>query len=194
MTSNADFIAFIRSVPPEQTEEFEIYASLSPEEQDAFVMRPVREVNPDTHEVNDEGVFMEAFGTGVVALIDNVDRTKAKFQANLEKCESPIERRLYAALCGISYSMYSTIRPVRLQVAVGKYRADFMIEGRKTIAIECDGHDYHERTKDQARRDKARDRFFASKGVTVVRFTGSEIWANPVRCAEQAFHVAGGLL
>ena len=52
--------------------------------------------------------------------------------------------------------------------------------------IECDGHDYHERTKEQAARDKKRDRFFASKGYKVLRFTGSEIWADPEAVAEEA--------
>lgn len=73
---------------------------------------------------------------------------------------------------------------------IGKYKADFLItvqcENRKTrIAIECDGHDFHEKTKEQAQKDKARDRFFVSEGVIVLRFTGSEIYRDVNKCTEE---------
>lgn len=71
------------------------------------------------------------------------------------------------------------------QVRVGPYRVDFLIAlGRwyyrdvVLVAIECDGHDFHERTKAQAAKDKARDRDLAARGLTVLRFTGSEIWRD----------------
>lgn len=51
------------------------------------------------------------------------------------------------------------------------------------IVVECDGHNFHERTKDQARHDKERDRWMLSKGIRVFRFTGSEIFADPIKCA-----------
>lgn len=72
-----------------------------------------------------------------------------------------------------------------------KYRVDFMCRlaatkvhdlqngNWKYIAVEIDGHDFHERTKEQAMRDKQRDRAFASEGITVLRFTGSEVWKDP---------------
>lgn len=79
------------------------------------------------------------------------------------------------------------------QVDVGKYRADFVVEHafeyrgnreqRAVAAIECDGHDFHERTKQQAARDRKRDREFQRIGLPVLRFTGSEIWKDAARCA-----------
>ena len=48
--------------------------------------------------------------------------------------------------------------------------------------VECDGHAFHERTKDQAARDRSRDRAVQEGGATIFRFTGSEIWNDPVRC------------
>lgn len=102
------------------------------------------------------------------------------------------------------------------QFKIDKYRADFrliyvdhkpdwenkrehngqMIPGFKTvrseILIECDGHDFHERTKEQARRDRARDREFQRLGYKVFRFTGSEIFADPIRCANEAIQAVGG--
>jgi very-short-patch-repair endonuclease len=80
------------------------------------------------------------------------------------------------------------------EVKVGNYRVDFLCmatpelpERQKFyLAIECDGHEFHEKTKMQAARDKARDRFIVGQGIPMMRFTGSEIWRDPMACAEQA--------
>jgi hypothetical protein len=53
------------------------------------------------------------------------------------------------------------------------------------FAIEADGHAYHERTKEQAAHDRRRDRVLQEHGWMVLRFTGSEIWADTVGCALQ---------
>lgn len=44
------------------------------------------------------------------------------------------------------------------------------------LAVEVDGHDYHERTKEQAARDRQRDRDLQSIGVPTMRFTASEVY------------------
>jgi very-short-patch-repair endonuclease len=77
------------------------------------------------------------------------------------------------------------------QVLALDYRIDFMVYGLVAtrligVAVECDGHDFHERTKEQAQRDKARDRALLSYGIPVMRFTGSEIFKNPQACALRA--------
>jgi very-short-patch-repair endonuclease len=73
------------------------------------------------------------------------------------------------------------------QVRCGPYRLDFVVfhdnEFGQLVAVECDGHDYHERTKEQAARDRRRDRALQAAGVSVLRFTGSEIWRDPEACA-----------
>lgn len=84
------------------------------------------------------------------------------------------------------------------EVSIGKYRADFFVEvaldGKWVFGvIECDGHDYHERTKEQAKHDKERDRFFQSKGLIVLRYTGSEIWKDPLNVAHEALTILSGL-
>lgn len=96
-----------------------------------------------------------------------------------------------AAMCG---STHITIAP---QFTMDKYRMDFVIHrcehcpskesyAHKFVAIECDGHDFHERTVEQAGRDKKRDRII-QKYMPVLRFTGSEIHKDPISCAEQCF-------
>lgn len=77
------------------------------------------------------------------------------------------------------------------QMPVRSYRADFGLiflahTGKYRLVVECDGHDFHEKTKEQAAHDKARDRAFLEEGWPVMRFTGSEIHKDPMRCADQA--------
>ncbi|GAB1268124.1 hypothetical protein NBRC116493_13770 [Aurantivibrio infirmus] len=68
------------------------------------------------------------------------------------------------------------------------YRADFLLvltrwnhetgqtDTIEEMVVEVDGHDYHERTKEQAKRDRSRDRSMTASGLTVFRFTGSELF------------------
>lgn len=85
-----------------------------------------------------------------------------------------------------------------MQVPILGYRADFVFYAisavpggedkwlRLPLVVECDGHDFHERTKQQAKRDRARDREMMAAGYRVMRFTGSEIWRDPGACADEA--------
>ena len=87
------------------------------------------------------------------------------------------------------------------QSEVGRYIADFLmiVQGFNNsppsfVVIECDGHEFHERTKDQARHDRRRDRWMTTNGISVLRFTGSEIWADPLKCADEVFSQATNLI
>jgi hypothetical protein len=44
--------------------------------------------------------------------------------------------------------------------------------------IECDGHEYHEKTKDQITKNNIRDRRLKCEGYNVFRFSGSELYNN----------------
>lgn len=71
------------------------------------------------------------------------------------------------------------------QAPFERYRTDFMLwmsfdgEPAHVMCIECDGHDYHERTKKQAAHDRNRDREMTAAGIEVMRFTGSELYSAP---------------
>lgn len=78
------------------------------------------------------------------------------------------------------------------QRQIGTYRADFIAAAnpeRDTcrVVVECDGHDFHERTKEQAARDRSRDRDMQAAGFKVFRFTGSEIYRSAFNCAEEVY-------
>lgn len=138
-------------------------------------------------------------------------RFHEEWESLRERCESPIEEMLMAALFvrgrnsehRVDFMLTSNppAEPyfhecafVYQQVTIGNYRVDFLILDatlpreigpHRWMIVECDGHDFHERTKEQARHDKKRDRFFQSMGYKVLRFTGSEIWADPEDCADE---------
>lgn len=123
-------------------------------------------------------------------------------------CQSPIEKIFLAAMladvCAHEIEWHakdfnpekkvggSKMVDAFAQVPLGKYVADFLFVrnvDQKVIVVECDGHDYHERTKGQAARDRARDRWMTQNDILVFRFTGSELFNNPEACAEQMFEV-----
>jgi len=88
---------------------------------------------------------------------------------------------------------------IQQQYKVGDYKVDFYIEqqgtrgdcetnptnGHGKLIVECDGHDFHDRTKEQAARDKARDRKITESGMPIFRFTGSELWKDSGACGAQ---------
>ena len=82
------------------------------------------------------------------------------------------------------------------QYRVSGYRLDFLLMHHLTggrywkAAIECDGHVFHEKTKEQAARDKARDRAIATENIAVFRFTGSEIHRDAFACAAEIIAAA----
>lgn len=77
----------------------------------------------------------------------------------------------------------------RVSIADRDMRIDFVFVGNEggCAAVELDGHDFHERTKEQAARDKSRDRLLTAAGWRVLRFTGSEVYANPHECVRESF-------
>ena len=126
----------------------------------------------------------------------------------MARCESPIEERLLRRLIEPTTNRFrlfdgnhDAVAGIRDHVDLfaqhsvtagdGKlYRLDFAAVGigesaAVRIAIECDGHNFHERTKEQAAHDKSRDRALTLAGWMVLRFTGSEIHRDADACAAQ---------
>lgn len=136
---------------------------------------------------------------------------------NLDMTESPIEEMLYLELLKInerlkksphlSFSGDNANIEIETQKSFhsfwGKrdYRLDIEVvvedlrlplsTGYVThkFAIECDGHDFHEKTKEQAANDRRRERVLMINGYHVIRFTGSEIFDNAKACASEAFEI-----
>lgn len=72
------------------------------------------------------------------------------------------------------------------------FTVDFLIyipSRNVKLVIECDGHDFHEKTKEQAIHDKKRDRKLITNGFLILRFTGSEIYNNRNGVINEVFHL-----
>lgn len=121
--------------------------------------------------------------------------------------ESPIEQMMLDALPDDLVPESATVNGEKFRrhfylscqfhVVLRKYRTDFLFwevlpDGDFTpgIVIECDGHDFHEKTAAQAHKDKLRDRRLQADGFTVLHFTGSEIYKDPTACwCEISIHI-----
>jgi len=119
-----------------------------------------------------------------------------------ERTESPLEATFAAWFCAArtklladGYSRFDLrLRPQVPVEADGRhYRLDFALEPMDEwlkgalrdadlglrVAIELDGHDYHERTIAQVIARNQRDRDLAAMRWTVLHFSGSELHRNP---------------
>lgn len=119
------------------------------------------------------------------------------------ECESPIEV-IFAfsfeivAFCNgdFSSSMY-LIPQYEIDTKTKRYRVDFVFDTNECespyihfeksfkLVIECDGHDFHEKTKAQVKKDNERDMALKMAGYDVLHFSGSQIYNEPFECAKQ---------
>ena len=110
----------------------------------------------------------------------------------LFKLQSPLERKLYLELskARIAFQTQYGLNHQGINIPTeGKEYGnpennfknvltvvDFFIEKKnQRLCVYTDGHTYHERTEDQALRDKNIDRKLQALGYTVLRYTGKEI-------------------
>ncbi len=106
--------------------------------------------------------------------------------------QSPLERKLYPKL--LESNIYFEVqvplnrfgkkadfanseeKDLRLRYKDLLTQPDFYLpNGRKPICVYTDGHTYHERTEEQATRDKGIDRKLQELGFVVMRFTGKDV-------------------
>lgn len=144
-------------------------------------------------------------GRGAVDLSDGGRRLSKRFE---EWCESPAElafarelldypqaeergRYLWFPFFGPSAAVCMPQVPISIAGA-GRLRLDFLFwvereDGRREppVVVEIDGFDWHERTMDQAERDRRRDRTLLIHGFRVIRFTGREALRHPETCVDQ---------
>ncbi len=112
--------------------------------------------------------------------------------------ESPIEQMFLLEWC---YARIEDIYGLHLEpqkevnTEKGVFRLDYLIRSKKdgvhsfSVAIELDGHEFHEKTKTQAAYDKQRERAILHAGVekelVILRFTGSEVFRNCNACLQE---------
>lgn len=122
------------------------------------------------------------------------------------ECESPIEKMFYFAyqlyldgFVGDDRVLYGIIPQYEISVDGKNYRADFVFDTQECIiedadykndfklVIECDGHDFHEKTKEQVQKRNERDFDLKRAGYDVIHYSGSQIFKNSMKCAKEVF-------
>lgn len=137
--------------------------------------------------------------TGLTSIEQETDDWHTYLSDNVLEGMSPIEKIMRIILIDIEDKLeveFNSNNPfiiVNPQYKIENYRADFLVElwngkGNKYI-IECDGHDFHEKTKEQAEYDKKRERVFVSRGYKVLRYSGSELYRDFEKIKNELFEI-----
>lgn len=106
-----------------------------------------------------------------------------------------ITKKLYSNENPYDYWHYSLEPQAEIEAGGKRYRADFFFDASAEIwpsnpfklVIECDGHDYHHASKEQVQKDYERETNLKMAGYDVLRFTGSQIYKDPIGCAKTIF-------
>ena len=119
--------------------------------------------------------------------------------------QSPLEHILYVAMQVVMrVNLIDMARPltpnemdegisILPQHKIDAYRADFFVSyfpcgstaPTRSVVVECDGTAFHERTEDERRLEKRRDRHMQKRDLKVFRYTGKEIMSNPYKIAAE---------
>lgn len=103
-------------------------------------------------------------------------------------CDSPIESIFYMTLCLVNLDNGFPVSSIEKQKKIfangNFYIVDFYIEHHTgtTVIVECDGHDFHEKTKEQVEYGNNRDYDLKTEGYDILHFTGSQIYNKPIQC------------
>lgn len=126
-----------------------------------------------------------AINSGKDYLIKNLK----KLSIDYSRCKSPIETIFCMAFdiiaCFRDPDHWYLDKQYEVVVDDNKrYYLDFAYIGNNfKIAIECDGHDFHQKTKEQVCYGNDRDYELQRLDFYVFHFSGSEIFNDPLGCA-----------
>jgi very-short-patch-repair endonuclease len=114
-------------------------------------------------------VFFGLLAVGLVCFV--LFKAPEPIETPRDKCESPVERKLYDALTFNGYDVHT-------QVKCGPYRIDLaLFIGNNKLAIECDGKAYHSSPKQKAH-DRKKNAYLRKNGWKVLRFSGRQIYRD----------------
>lgn len=130
--------------------------------------------------------------------------------------QSPIEDMFWIAAHALSASQFVDINPgpvndldgnlelgrgvfIHPQSKIGNYRVDFLVSQHglgpqntcSPVAVELDGHEFHDKDKRQRSYEKGRDRFLVKSGLRVLHFTGGDVVADPFKVAFEVLSLVG---
>lgn len=120
-----------------------------------------------------------------------------------DEIKSPIEQMFYFAFSILSCCLKGFNIELAFQTPIkangNNYRADFLFDtnicanedgqfdgyNQVKIIIECDGHEFHEKTKEQVAHGNKRDYDLKVAGYDVIHYSGSQIYNEPFKCAKE---------
>lgn len=90
---------------------------------------------------------------------------------------------------GITVTPQDKVGPYRVDFVLRLYRQQQLVGG--PVAVELDGHDFHDQDKHQRSYEKRRDRDLQRWGLKVLHFTGSDLVADPFRVCHEVLQTLG---
>lgn len=119
----------------------------------------------------------------------------------IDEIKSPIEQIFITAFdyimsCDNRKNIY-LLPQAEINIGDKKYYPDFLFEydpyinnynTNSKIIIECDGYEFHQKTKEQVQRDNEREYDLKMAGYEILRFSGTQIYKNPIKCAEDTYN------
>lgn len=148
--------------------------------------------------------FVDIVGTQIY--VDTCDYEYGLLESALD-CESPMEQLLAIEMERLGIREMANFNPFvmidefsnqgEINIEGKTYYADFLIkvsyfkkvgskfDFRKNIVIEVDGHEFHQKTKEQVEHDNERERALQKAGYEVIRFSGTEIYHKSYKCANE---------
>lgn len=144
-----------------------------------------------------------------IKIYDNTCNYEFGLLTSLVDCESPIEQLLAMEMFEHGIETICLYNPFIEVIAIDKqheinvenkkYRVDFFIpveyykktkdgfEVQKHVnfIVEADGHEFHQKTKEQVERDNERNRTLQRNGYEVIHFSGTEIYHKTHQCVSE---------
>ena len=124
--------------------------------------------------------------------LDSCLLTKSRLMEYYDKCESPLESAFLVCLLAQGSGIWLPDDVFHCQLAVDNYRLDFAFQDEAKgvkINVETDGHNFHERSPEQATRDRQRDRYLQANGWIVLRFHRKELEEKILPCANEVVNL-----
>lgn len=133
--------------------------------------------------------------TGLTKIIEDTENWYKGLHSSM-KLFTPIERIMRIIFFDISDRLNGrfgeNIFSFIPQAKIGNYKVDFVVyidTVKNKYIIECDGHEFHEKTKEQVAYDKKRERFLVNSGYKVLRYSGSEIYGKYEQIINELFSI-----
>ena len=128
--------------------------------------------------------------------VDMTDLPAEYSYYNLEPPMLPFDLTPIETILSIAYQVYTLHKTKNTQHLESQY--DVYLENEKhyiidfydketNLAIECDGHEFHQKTKEQVAHDNERELDLKMAGYNIIRFSGSQIYNKPFECARDIY-------